>query len=153
MLRGRSEGLGGGTVAVAILQGKAPSGYGDGSGSGYGYGDYWRATIAGFAAKWPDAQKTRLNELQKAGAMIAFWCSHPSGLPANGGGSIEKAAPGVVHKSSGPLVLCQNGTLHATLIPPKWKGVCWWVVALIGPVIGNDEKYGALTREIIGEAL
>lgn len=29
----------------------------------------------------------------------------------------------------------------------------WWIVALIGEVIGDDEKYGALTREIIGEAL
>lgn len=45
------------------------------------------------------------------------------------------------------------GTLHATLIPPKWKGERWWVVALIGEVVGDDEKYGALEREIIGECL
>jgi hypothetical protein len=39
------------------------------------------------------------------------------------------------------------------LIPPKWKGERWWIVALIGEVVGGDEKYGALEREIIGECL
>jgi len=48
---------------------------------------------------------------------------------------------------------CGDGTLHATLIPPKWTGDRWWIVALKGEVIGDDEKYGALEREIIGECL
>ena len=65
----------------------------------------------------------------------------------------EAAAPGVVHTAPGPINLCNAGTLHATLIPPKWKGDRWWIVALLGEVIGDDEKYGALKREIIGEAL
>jgi hypothetical protein len=43
--------------------------------------------------------------------------------------------------------------LHATLIVPKWSGDRVWVVALIGEVAGDDEKYGALQREVIGEAL
>ena len=29
----------------------------------------------------------------------------------------------------------------------------WWIVAMIGEVIGDDEKCGALVREIIGECL
>jgi len=58
----------------------------------------------------------------------------------------------VVHTAPGPLNLCNPGTLHATLLPPKWKGERWWIVALIGDVIGDEEKYGALTREILGEA-
>jgi hypothetical protein len=48
---------------------------------------------------------------------------------------------------------CNRGTLHATMIPPKWKGERCWIVALHGEVVGNDEKFGCLKREIIGEAL
>jgi hypothetical protein len=33
------------------------------------------------------------------------------------------------------------------------KGERWWVVALIGQVIGDAEKFGALRREIIGECI
>lgn len=29
----------------------------------------------------------------------------------------------------------------------------WWAVALHGEVVGNEEKYGCLKREIIGECL
>jgi hypothetical protein len=43
--------------------------------------------------------------------------------------------------------------LHATLLPPKWEGSRWWIVALHGEVIGDDEKFGCLKREILGEAL
>ena len=133
------------------------SGYGDGSGygSGYGYGDgsYWTATVFHFAQKWTAAQQSRLAQLQKSGAKIAFWRSSGSGLPSNGGGAITPAAPGVVHTAPGPLNLCNAGTLHATLIPPQWKGERWWIVALIGEIVGDDEKFGALTREIIGECL
>jgi hypothetical protein len=91
--------------------------------------------------------------LQELGAKIAFWRSDTRGKPANGGHDIEAAAPGVVHKAPGPLNLCHGGTLHATLIPPEWNGERIWVVALLGEVRGNDEKYGALEREIIGECL
>ena len=129
-------------------------GYGDGYGYGYGYGskEYWLATIDAFASKWPDTFQKRLGELRTAGATIAFWRSSPTGHAANGGGAIEAAAPGVVHTAPGPLILCHRGTLHATLLPPKWKGDRWWIVALTGDVIGDEEKYGALTREILGEA-
>ena len=158
-------------VQVKILRGEVGYGYGcgfgygsgfgdgygsgDGSGSGYGYGDdyYWQSCITYFADKWAASQQKRLAELQRAGAKICFWLSDKNGKPSNGGENIEAAAPGIIHKESGPLDLCNNGTLHATLIPPKWKGERWWVVALIGEVIGDDEKYGALEREIIGEAI
>ena len=130
------------------------SGYGDGYGYGYGDGSgpYWLATIEGFALKWPLTQQERLASLQAAGAKIAFWRSDAAGRPANGGRGVV-AAPGVVHREKGPLNLFERGTLHATLIPPAWKGERWWVVALIGEVVGDDKKMGALEREILGECL
>jgi hypothetical protein len=91
--------------------------------------------------------------LKEAGATIAVWRSNANGQPSNGGGKIEAAAPGVVHTSPGPLNLCNPGTLHATLLPPKWKGERWWIVALTGEVVGDEDKFGALSREIIGEAV
>jgi hypothetical protein len=151
-------------VVPVVLQGKLPDGFpanGDGYGYGYGYGSgdgsadgyYWQSCIAYFAAKWNERQQKRMNELTRDGAKIAFWRSNPDGSPANGGVKVETPAPGVIHTSPGPLDLCKKGTLHATLIPPKWKGERWWIVALKGQVVGDDEKYGALEREIIGEAI
>jgi hypothetical protein len=132
-------------------------GYGDGYGSDYGSGAvskmYWQLAVQYFAQKWEPAQRERMLALFEEGAMIAFWGSDSNGLPSNGGGWIEPAAPGVVHTAPGPLDLCAKGTLHATLLPPKWRGERWWIVALIGEVIGDEEKYGALRREIIGEAI
>jgi len=128
-------------------------GSGDGSGDGYGSKTYWQATILNFAAKWPEAQREKLNAAKLSGATIAFWRSSDDGLPSNGGKKIEPAAPGVIHTSPGPLQTCHSGTLHATLIPPKWKGTRWWIVALHGEVVGDEEKYGCLKREILGEAL
>ena len=131
------------------------SGYGDGSGYGYGSGskEYWLATIDSFASKWPAAFQKRLATLRQQGVTIAFWRSDQKGLAANGGSNIEPAAPGVIHTAPGPLNLCNAGTLHATLLPPKWIGERWWIVALTGTIIGNEEKYGALSREILGEAI
>jgi hypothetical protein len=135
-------------------------GYGDGSGSGYGYGygygdgdgEYWKATILYFAAKWTPEQRERLRHHMDAESTIAFWRSDENGMPANGGQTIKPASPGVVHTAQGPLTLCAAGTLHATLTPIKWVGDRWWIVALVGEVIGDDEKLGCLHREIIGEA-
>nr|MBA3670388.1 hypothetical protein [Sphingomonas sp.] len=119
-------------------------GYGSGSGS------YWRACVKYFAAKWADVQKTRLAALENSGATIAFWRSGKNGKPCNGGkGSGVK--PGDLQTVLGPLSMCGPGALHATLIPPKWKGERWWIVALTGEIVGDEEKFGALSREIIGE--
>lgn len=95
----------------------------------------------------------RLATLREEGAVIAFWRSDANGQPANNGTKMEAASPGVVHTSPGPLSVCSRGTLHATVIPPKWKGERLWIVAMIGPVAWDDDKVGALRREIIGEAL
>jgi hypothetical protein len=62
-------------------------------------------------------------------------------------------AIGTVQTEKGPLRLCSRGTLHATLLPHKWRGEKLWVVALIGKIVGNDEKLGALKREIVGEVV
>ena len=125
-------------------------GYGDGSGDGSGDGDYWRACLDGFAKRWPAAQRERLAAVAKTGATIAYWRSDSAGKACNGGRN-KPVAPGTVETIPGPLSLCGPGALHATLIPPKWSGERWWIVALIGEVIGDDEKLGALTREVIGE--
>ena len=131
-------------------------GYGDGSGSGSGdgsgYGKYWFACLAYFIAKLPDAARGRAAQLQKAGVKLAYWRSTAEGRPANGG-SAPPVQPGTVHKESGPLNLCHRGTLHATLIPTKWRGERWWIVALHGEVVGDDEKMGCLEREVIGECV
>jgi hypothetical protein len=137
------------------------SGYGDGSGDGSGYGSgygdgsgsYWQATIACFAAKLGGAFVARIAELEASGAKIAFWRSDANGKPANGG-KAEPVYPGLIQEMPGPLKAeCGKGQLHATLLPPKWRGERWWLVALIGEVRGDDEKYWALKREIIGECL
>jgi hypothetical protein len=131
-------------------------GYGDGSGYGYGYGygskEYWAATIPYFAAKWHANQQERLAALQAAGATIAFWRSDNSGRACNGGRN-DPVKPGLVETVTGPLRVCTRNALHATLLPPKWKGERYWIVALIGEVQEDGDKIGALQREIIGEAL
>ena len=130
-------------------------GYGDGYGYGYGYGDgsYWLKTISWFATKWSDAQRARLKTLTDSGAKICFWLSSKNATACNGGHN-EPVRPGTVEcVQEGPLSICSKNALHGTLIPPKWEGERWWIVALIGEVQGDDEKYGALVREIIGECL
>lgn len=129
-------------------------GYGSGEGYGEGYGskEYWLATIPYFASKMPEAQQQRLAALQKSGATIAFWRSDKSGCACNGGTS-SPVSVGTVEKINGPLRICTRQALHATFIPPKWKGERWWIVALIGETQTNDDKVAALKREIIGECL
>src|SRR5581483_11449688 len=102
--------------------------------------DYWLSCIKYSSKKWLAAQQARLAELMQAGVAIAFWRSDKSGQPSNGGKRMEQAAPGVIHTAPGPLNLCHSGTLHATLLPPKWQGERWWVVALHGEVVGDEEK-------------
>ncbi|CCB64431.1 hypothetical protein [Hyphomicrobium sp. MC1] len=153
---GDSSGAGAGAVDGYGYGDGDGSGYGDGDGSGDGSGSgdgyYWRACIPYFSQKWTDAQRDRLSVLQAAGATIAYWRSDADGRPCNGGdgGPVE---PGMVQKIPGPLRLCGSGALHATLMPPEWRGERWWIVALIGDVIEEGSKLGALEREIIGEAL
>ena len=148
--------------------GDGSGGFGDGSGSGPGYGDgdgsggfgdgsgdgsYWLSVYRVAVAAWPVAQRKRLGELEITASAIAFWRSDRRGLPANGGQDNGQgpAIAGTIHESSGPLILCKAGTLHATLNPSRWKGDRLWVVALFGEVKRDGDKLGALRREIIGE--
>jgi len=130
-------------------------GYGYGSGDGSGYGDgvgssYWRAILPTLADK--AGYSLRAHAAQKAGAKLAYWLSDAQGRPCNGGlGS--PVGPGHIDEERGPLNLCARGTLHATHLPKQWKGDRWWIVALWGEVIGDEEKYGCLKREVICEAL
>jgi hypothetical protein len=136
------------------------TGYGDGSGYGYGYGsgdgsaEYWSACLKYFSSKWPQIQQVRMASLEAAGAKIMYWRSTQSATAANGG-SNKPVYPGLVETAEGPLKdrFCKNGCLHATLIPPKWKGERWWIVAMLGELVQDDDKFGALQREILGECL
>ncbi|MFT4115446.1 hypothetical protein [Bradyrhizobium sp.] len=133
-------------------------GYGDGDGDGYGYGygygskEYWEATIPHFVGKMPLAQQKRFDALLGAGATIAFWRSDKNGRACNGG-SNRPVEAGTVEEIAGPLEICTRNGLHATFIPPKWKGERWWIVALIGEVQTDGDKVAALKREVIGECL
>jgi hypothetical protein len=115
------------------------SGYGDGYGYGYGYG-YWRLIAARFAAEWEHIK-----------GFIAFWRSDKDGLPSNGGHDTDNARPGMVRTIAGPLEICTGRALHGTLRPDKWKGERLWIVALRGEIQIQDDKVGALEREIICE--
>ena len=127
-------------------------GYGSGDGDGYGYGSGygdgsgdWSGALA--VARAVVSTKDYLTDPRT----LALWKSDAHGKPANGGFYDEAARPGLRQTVPGPLKLCENGTLHATLMPGKWKGERLWLVALEGEVVGNAEKMGALTREILGE--
>ena len=159
-------------MVPVILRGEPPQGggygygCGDGSGAGYGCGDgsgygdgygaddkaYWAAIIPALSSRWSDTQRGRLEALTSQGATIAYWLSDKTGRACNGGQS-DPVKPGDVQTEKGPLLLCSPGTLHATLLPNRWRGERWWIVALTGEVLSDDEKFGALSREIIGEAI
>jgi hypothetical protein len=128
------------------------SGYGDGSGSGDGSGEYWSQALRYFLSRLPADRQIRAQALEDSGARLVFWRSARDGQPANGGRLREPATAGVVHREKGPLRdECGTGQLHGTMIPTKWNGDRWWIVALIGDVRGDEEKYWALERELIGE--
>ncbi len=133
------------------------SGYGDGCGFGFGDGSgsetYWQAAIAVFAQKWPKNQQQRLRLLQETEkVVIAFWLSDERGQACNGGRN-EPVQPGTIEELPGPLQICTSRALHATFLPPKWKGSRWWIVALHGEVQREDDKVAGLKREILGECL
>jgi len=125
------------------------NGYGNGDGSG-DEKDFMSALAVVYASRWPNKQRSRLVSCQRNSAVIAYWKSDAAGRPANGGSGCAVQA-GTVQEITGPLVLCGNGALHATLSPHKWKGERTWIVALFGQVIEDNDKFGALKREILGE--
>ncbi len=120
-------------------------GYGDGSGYGYGSG-YWLHRFNEFLTN------QRVKELyDDPDVKFGFWRSSKTGKPSNGGSSSEAARPGLVQEIPGPLEICTRHALHATLDPSKWKGERLWLVALFGETQHQDDKLGALKREIIAE--
>ena len=67
MFAGGGDGLGAYAI-VEIIFGTEPTidydyDYGSDYGYDYGYGQYWTATIEGFALKWPKSQQRRLASL------------------------------------------------------------------------------------------
>jgi len=133
--------------------GGSGDGYGYGYGSGYGYGDgsgdgdYWKFVLNSFL----DGDKMeKALSLEEKGCCLSFWRSRVDGSPANGGRS-KPVTEGDIQEESGPLELCEAGTLHSTLIPTKWQGSRIWIVAMYPPFIGEPKKYGSLKREIICE--
>jgi len=119
-------------------------GYGDGYGYGYGYGDgYGDGDVTEYIA-------ALLSEHERPDAVIAVWRSTKDGHPANGGDSLAVTI-GLVQEVKGPLALCSSRALHGTLMPHKWKGERWWIVALHHPVQIQDDKIGSLKRTIIAD--
>jgi hypothetical protein len=139
---------------------------GDGCGHGMAYGrfrgdggegyhdarDYWTAAIDVFSSRWPQLWRERLAAARARGAVIAYWRSDALARPCNGGYG-DPVHPGKFERNSGPLRLCAGGTLHATLLPPAYRGERCWIVAMYGETVQDGEKIGALRREIIGEVL
>ena len=124
-------------------------GDGDGSGHGYGYGDgYGDGSGSGY---WKIIAAKAIAAFQSHIGFLAFWKSSKDGLPSNGGSQNEPAHPGLVQEISGPLALCGPKSLHATLNPDKWTGERLWLVALHGEVHFQQDKCGALKREILVE--
>ena len=113
-------------------------GYGDGSGDGYGSTQY----SAKILSPWINT---------RPGARVAFWRASPTGSPANGGRDQKARAIGDVETVYGPLEICSVRALHGTLAPWKWAGERLFVVALYGEVVEQEDKLGALKREILAE--
>jgi len=102
---------------------------------------------------WTDRQIALLECLDRQRAVFCYWCSDAWGFPSNGGTCMNRARPSLEQSEPGPLTLCERGTLHATREPHRWKGVRVWVVALLGDVVEQDHKLGALKRVFVGEFL
>ena len=106
---------------------------------------------------WTPRQRNHLRRLMREGATIAYLCVDAFDRPANHEMDPEKhrawtVRPGLVQEVEGPLELCSARALHATLVPHRWRGSRVWLVGLVGEVREdtNDQKLGALRREIIG---
>ena len=121
-------------------------GYGDGSGDGYGYAAYSQAVLQHYAGEIGHKR------VKEDGAVLAFWKSKKDGTPANGGaGGARKV--GMIEEVAGPLKLCSNRALHATLDLAQWEGDKIWIVALYPPIAEESNKIGSLKREIIAELI
>lgn len=127
-------------------------GYGAGDGFGCGYGCGVGYSYDKFFEQFLESTipKETYLKFKKIGAKIAIWKTNKDATPSNGGsGGVRKA--GDVEEVEGPLEICTERALHATLEPQIWKGERMFAVALYPPVVGNGEKYASLKREIIME--
>lgn len=97
---------------------------------------------------WTKKQKTAFWRYYKKGWTLAYWCSDQFGRPCNGGTG-PAVTPLEIQTETGGSI-CEPGTLHATLLPHRWKGSRVWIVALENPV-SDGGKFGAKQRAIIGE--
>ena len=96
----------------------------------------------------------RVRTVLKQGATLAYWNSDAQGRPANHKPEHPEdwtAYPGAIQTVKGPLQVCGPNALHATLTPHKWAGSRVWLVALWGEVQEQENKFGALKREILCE--
>ena len=140
--------------------GSGDDGSGGSGGYGYGYGGSgdrsthtWVDRCSRIVARWPQALQQRFSELEETADVLAFWRSDANGLPINGGRSdmTPPAVPGLIQEIAGPLHICTDHALHATMLPDKWKGERLWIVALFGEIQQQNDKFAALKREIVGE--
>lgn len=122
------------------------------------YVEELQSEVEGVVALLPESQQKAAAMAKKKGAVLAYWCSTPDGMPANSAtvpGTFKPAAPGVIHKKNGRVrATCGEGQLHATFMPSWWEGLRVWVVAMHGEVVHTPDmkKMWCMRREIIGEA-
>lgn len=125
---------------------------------------YWQSSTAWYAFRWSDEQKAQLDLMIQQEARIAYWRSDKDGLPCNGGlkkgaelpcgGTFFTTIAEGQPKPGKTIELCTDQVLHATLRVPRWNGSRLWIVALFGSeIVGDEEKFGATHRQILGEAL
>jgi len=117
---------------------------------------HWAQSLDYYADKLAEGPKAQYYKLKGEGRRIAYWRSDKNGLPCNGGTEVTPAEAGILKvikpaTTGHPIQLCTKWALHATMKPPRWNGSRLWLVALIGEVVGDEDKFGALARVIIGE--
>lgn len=119
--------------------------------------NYWTASLEHYAQQLAENEKAEYEKFKAQDARIAYWRSDAEGRacnhtpPRNITERNEPRNPGMGEIVSGNLTLCTSSALHATLRPPRWNGSRLWIVALLGEVIGDDEKFASQHRIIIGE--
>ena len=102
---------------------------------------------------WTPKQRNHLRRLIRQDATIAYVVTDRHGRPANGGPATREwqCRPGLAQVIPGPLALCGPGALHGTYQPHRWRGERVWVAGFVGEVARQEDKIGALHREIVGE--
>ena len=136
-----------GTESLGLVPAEVEAVFNSGDGFGYGYG-YGSGYGSGYCMDRIAYCRAILSQYARPDMVVGFWRSDADGRPVNGGGGGCRQV-GLIERVGGPLRLCTNHALHATVDPVCWDGPRWWIVGLRAPVLRQDDKLGALEREIL----